>query len=167
LIFVASLSPKPSVAEFAGRLTLNWWRTLAESKATLSIQVCVEPPMRRGLILHDQLFEALHNLDAELPRFQPRHLYPKLAVAELEPPGGGKTSWDFSLLDPLLMDFMQATAGHPVGVNVRMGPERGWGRGGVRRSDDRLHATGDDNSGRRSASPERTGLGVAVITLPS
>ena len=31
--------------------------------------------------------------------------YPRLVVAELEPPTGTKTSWDFSLIDPLTRDF--------------------------------------------------------------
>ena len=49
--------------------------------------------------------------------------YPKLAVAEFELPQGGWTSWDFSLLDPLLEDFTPATAGHPVNMNVSTLPE--------------------------------------------
>ena len=33
-------------------------------------------------------------------------------MAELEPPADGKTSWDFSLVDPFAIDFRQATEGH-------------------------------------------------------
>ncbi len=121
--------------------------------------------MRRGLILHDQLFEALHNLDAELPRFQPRHPYPKLAVAVLEPPGGGKTSWDFSLLDPLLMDFMQATAGHPVEMNISTIPEGGGAE--VEYVDQTTGFTPPATITLEDDQLHRRGLGVAVITLPS
>jgi hypothetical protein len=35
-----------------------------------------------------------------------------LSVAELEPPANGTTSWDFSLLDPIAVDFLDATSGH-------------------------------------------------------
>jgi hypothetical protein len=31
-------------------------------------------------------------------------------AAELEPPKDGKTSWDFSLIDPMMEDLMNATA---------------------------------------------------------
>ncbi len=43
--------------------------------------------------------------------------YPKLGVAELDPPENGKTSWDFSLIDPLTIDFLNATQGHSVILN--------------------------------------------------
>lgn len=49
--------------------------------------------------------------------------YPKLAVAELDPPHDGKTFWDFSDMDPVLADFMQATAGHPVIMNISTIPQ--------------------------------------------
>jgi hypothetical protein len=43
--------------------------------------------------------------------------YPKLGIAELEPPADGKTSWDFSLIDPMTIDFLDATKGHSVILN--------------------------------------------------
>jgi hypothetical protein len=46
-----------------------------------------------------------------------------LAVAELEPPANGKTSWDFSLIDPMTADFMDATAGHSVMINFSTIPQ--------------------------------------------
>src|SRR5438128_813207 len=102
LILAVSLSPKSAVAELAARVTLNWSRTLAESKTLVSMEVCVEPPMRRGSPIHDQLYQAIRQLKADYVRFSPWDPYPKLAVAELDAPAGGKTSWDFSLLDPLV-----------------------------------------------------------------
>ncbi len=41
----------------------------------------------------------------------------QMGVAELRPPENGKTYWDFSLMDQLTEDFMQATEGHPVVVD--------------------------------------------------
>jgi hypothetical protein len=38
-------------------------------------------------------------------------------VAELEPPTPQKTSWDFSLIDPMTKDFLAATEGHPTVMN--------------------------------------------------
>lgn len=92
----------------------NWAQIVGISKTSVSIQVCVEPPMRRGSPIHDQLFAALHSLKVDYARFQPWRPYPKLAVAELYAPEDGKTSWDFSLIDPIAEDFMTASEGRPV-----------------------------------------------------
>jgi len=79
--------------------------------------------MRRGSPLHDQLFKTLHNFDGDYIRLVPWRPYPKLAVAELDPPHDGKTSWDFSGMDPILADFMEATSGHPVIMNISTIPQ--------------------------------------------
>ncbi len=50
-------------------------------------------------------------------RYVPWLPYPKLGVAELQPPSNGKTSWDFSLIDPMTIDFLNATKGHSVILN--------------------------------------------------
>jgi hypothetical protein len=65
----------------------------------------------------------LHELGADYVRYVPWLPYPKLGVAELEPPQGGKTSWDFSLIDPMTEDFMNATAGHSVILNFSTIPQ--------------------------------------------
>jgi len=98
-------------------VSLNWTDIASVSKAAVTIEVCVEPPLRRGHPIHDQLFAALHNLGADYAHLQPYNIFPRLAVAELEPPAGGRTFWDFSAVDPIVADFMQATAGHPVVFN--------------------------------------------------
>jgi hypothetical protein len=96
----------------------DWRDVVGVSKATASIEVCVEPPLRRGHPIHDQLFDALKNLRADYAHFQPYNVFPRLAVAELKPPADGNTYWDFSLMDPIAEDFMNATAGHPVVFNI-------------------------------------------------
>jgi hypothetical protein len=53
----------------------------------------------------------LHNFGLDFVRYVPWLPYPKLAVAELEPPANGKTSWDFSLIDPMTLDFLNAQKG--------------------------------------------------------
>jgi len=96
----------------------DWSDVAAISRANVSIEVCVEPPLRRGHPIHDQLFRALKDLGADAAHFQPYNVFPRLAVAELRPPANGKTFWDFSLMDPIAEDFMNATAGHWVVFNI-------------------------------------------------
>jgi len=44
-------------------------------------------------------------------------------VAELEPPKDDQTSWDFSLIDPMTEDFLAATEGHSVILNLSTIPQ--------------------------------------------
>ena len=95
-------------------LTVNWGMVTRVSKTAVSIQVCVEPPLLRNTPTHDALFKALYDLNADYARLQPWFPYPKLGIAELKPPKGGETYWNFTLIDQITKDFMQATKGHPV-----------------------------------------------------
>jgi hypothetical protein len=95
------------------------WKDISRvSRASVSIEVCVEPPLRRGRPIHDKLFAALRELGADAAHYQPYNVFPRLGVAELQPPSDGHTFWDFSLMDPITEDFMKATAGHPVVFNI-------------------------------------------------
>ena len=113
---------KPGPAEKA-KVTVNWDKVVTVSKTTPTLQVVVNPPLRRGSQIHDRVFQALHELGADYVRYVPWLPYPKLGVAELEPPQDGKTSWDFSLIDPMTEDFMNATAGHSVIINFSTIPQ--------------------------------------------
>lgn len=104
------------------KLTIDWSKTTAISRAAVSIQVCPEPPLLRGRPLHDRLFSLLNTLGADYPRLQPWFAYPRIGVAELSPPAGGSTHWDFTLLDQITADFIRSTAGHPVIVNYGAWP---------------------------------------------
>jgi len=110
-------------ADEAVRVAPNWAKVECVSKTVISMEVCVEPPMRRGAPIHDQLFKALRDLDADYVRYSPWFPYPKLAVAELDPPQYGKVHWDFSQLDPIMEDLTQATTGHPIIMNISTIPE--------------------------------------------
>ena len=66
---------------------------------------------------------SLRDIQADYVRYVPWLPYPKLAVAELEPPANGKTSWDFSLIDPMTIDFLDATKGHSVILNFSTIPQ--------------------------------------------
>jgi hypothetical protein len=69
------------------------------------------------------VFKALKDLRCDDVRYVPWLPYPKLAVAELKPSAAGKTSWDFSLIDPMTDDFMKATERHSVILNFNTIPQ--------------------------------------------
>ena len=99
-------------------IVVNWKKITATSKTNVSIQVCVEAPLRRGSKIHDPLFAALKNLNVPYARLQPWYPYPRLAVAELEP-----GQWDFTLMDQVMEDFMKSSAPHPVVMNISTIPQ--------------------------------------------
>jgi len=98
-------------------VTVDWSKSIALSKSTPTLQVVVNPQVLRGALMHDGAFAALKMLGADYVRYVPWLPYPRQAVAELAPPADGKTSWDFSHIDPTLDDFMKATEGHSVILN--------------------------------------------------
>ena len=112
-----------SAALLAAPVTVQWDKVVRESKTTATLQVVVNPPLRPGSKIHDRTYEDLRKLGADYVRYVPWLPYPKLAVAELEPPAAGKTSWDFSLIDPMTIDFLKATAPHPVILNFSTIPQ--------------------------------------------
>jgi glycosyl hydrolase family 39 (putative alpha-L-iduronidase) len=101
----------------AQEVKVSWNKIERVSKTTATLQVVVNPPLRRGSSIHDNAFSSLKNLGADYVRYVPWLPYPKLGVAELEPPANGRTSWDFSLIDPITVDFLNATQGHSVILN--------------------------------------------------
>lgn len=112
-IYTAGAQSPPKVDE----VKVNWAKVAAVSKSTPTLQVVVNPQLLRGAKLHDPSFAALRMLGADYVRYVPWLPYPRLSVAELEPPNHGKTSWDFSHIDPVVDDFMKATEGHSVVLN--------------------------------------------------
>ena len=120
---------KPSILLFCAAALLaepvkvDWNKVVIVSKTTPTLQVVVNPPLRPGSKIHDRTYEELRKLGLDYVRYVPWLPYPKLAVAELEPPAKGKTSWDFSLIDPMTIDFLKATEGHPVMLNFSTIPQ--------------------------------------------
>lgn len=104
-------------------LTVQWNKPVMVSKSTATLQVVGNPMLRRGAPMHDGSFSALKDLGADYVRYVPWFPYPKLAVAELDAPDAKKTSWDFSLIDPMTIDFLEATKGHPVIMNFSTIPQ--------------------------------------------
>lgn len=104
-------------------VSVHWDKILRISQTTPTLQVVVNPPLQRGTSAHDNALKALHDLGADYVRYVPWLPYPKLAVAELEPPKDGKTSWNFSLIDPMTTDFLEATKGHSTILNFSTIPQ--------------------------------------------
>jgi hypothetical protein len=117
------LSDPHIAAQTPEKIGVNWDKVVGVSKTTATLQVVVNPPLRRGSAIHDRVFEALKALKCDYVRYVPWLPYPRLAVAELEPPRDGKTSWDFSLIDPMTTDFLDATQGHRVILNFSTIPQ--------------------------------------------
>jgi hypothetical protein len=107
----------PSGAPQKATVKIDWTKVVRVSKTTPTLQVVVNPPLRRGSSVHAKAFQALRDLGCEYVRYVPWLPYPRLGVAELEPPTTTRTSWDFSLIDPMTLDFLQATTGHSVVLN--------------------------------------------------
>jgi hypothetical protein len=120
LIFCAFGS---SAQEQPIKATPHWDKVIHTSQTTATLQVVVNPPLQRGTPVHDNAFKALHDLGADYVRYVPWLPYPKLGVAELEPPKEGKTSWDFTPIDPMTIDFLEATKGHSVILNFSTIPQ--------------------------------------------
>jgi hypothetical protein len=104
-------------------LTIQWDKVTLISKSTPTLQVVVNPPLRPGEPLGIAAYKALKELGADYVRYVPWLPYPRLAVPELEPPTPQKSSWDFSLIDPMTKDFLAATEGHSTILNFSTIPQ--------------------------------------------
>lgn len=105
------------------RLNVNWGEGFMESRSTATLQVVGNPMLRRKAPMHQESLNALKALGADYVRYVPWFPYPKLAVAELEPPTKTTTSWDFSLIDPMTIDFFEYTKGHSIIFNFSTIPQ--------------------------------------------
>jgi hypothetical protein len=112
----------PRCAAQQASVSIDWGKRIVVSRSTPTLQVVVNPMLRRGSPIHDGSFQAVRQLQADYVRYVPWLPYPKLAVAELEPPTPKSTSWDFSLIDPMTTDFLNATEGHSTVMNFSTMP---------------------------------------------
>jgi hypothetical protein len=110
----------------AVQVRVNWKNVIRVSDTNATLQVVVSPLMSGTSPIHDRIFTALRNLQCNLIRYVPWLPYPKLSVAELQPPENGKTSWDFSLIDPFSEDFAQAAEGQSAIWNFSTIPQWMW-----------------------------------------
>ena len=104
-------------------INIDWGKVLCVSKTDATLQAVVTPLMSPDSPLHAKVWSALKDLNAPYVRYVPWLPYPKLAVAELEPPTTEKTSWDFSLIDPYTTQFFESNSGRPNIVNFSTIPQ--------------------------------------------
>ncbi|MGC8548841.1 MAG: GH39 family glycosyl hydrolase [Acidobacteriaceae bacterium] len=118
----AALGQQP-VSSQQPEIKVEWQHKLRVSRSTPTLQVVVNPMLSPGAPLHDGAFDALKKLGANYVRYVPWLPYPKMAVAELKPPTADHTYWDFSHIDPITTDFLEATRGHSTVMNFSTIPE--------------------------------------------
>jgi hypothetical protein len=140
----SSLLPARAFGAAPSELAIDWSQIARVSKTTATLQVVVNALIRRESPIHDNVFNEIRALHADYVRFVPWYPYPRLGVAELEAPTSDSTSWDFTLIDPLVEDFLQATSGHSTIMNFSTIPEWMW-QGGWSVQDGQLAALGGDN----------------------
>src|SRR5438105_8080229 len=105
---------------------VDWNKVITVSKTTATLQLVENPMVRPGSPIHKNTFTALKELGADYVRYVPWFPYPKMAVAELQPPAGNKTFWDFTFLDSTMQALMEATKGHSVVINFSTTPAWMW-----------------------------------------
>ena len=124
---IALISPLRLYAqEKVNIVTINWNNIVATSKTTPTLQIVENPMVRNSSTIHNATFKALKELGADYVRYVPWFPYPKMAVAELDPPGKDRTSWNFAYLDSTMEAVMEATKGHPVVINFSTTPAWMW-----------------------------------------
>lgn len=104
-------------------LVIDWNTVTVINHTTPTLQVVGNPRLLPGQALGNAAFNALHELEPDNTRFQLWFPYPRLAVAELQPPTSQSTSWDFSLIDPVVNQLMTATEGHSTVMDFSTIPQ--------------------------------------------
>ena len=117
VLAVALFTLSAAAQEPLQKIEINWDKVVILSKSTPTLQVVTNPMLNRGSPIHDGSFAALKALGADYVRYVPWLPYPKIAVAELDAPTKEKTSWDFTYIDPVTKDFLDATEGHSTIIN--------------------------------------------------
>jgi hypothetical protein len=93
-------------------LSIDWQTIIGTARTTITLQVVENPPLRPGSSIHDNAWANLAALHTDMTRLALWYPYPRLAVAELQPPTSTNTSWNFDAIDPVVSDFFSATSGH-------------------------------------------------------
>src|SRR5271165_4748172 len=88
------------------------------NSVTPTLQVVVHPLLKRDSPLHDRMWKNLQDLGADYVRYVPWLSFPRLSVPQLS-----RGNWDFSLVDPIVTDFLDSTMGHPAVLNFSVIPQ--------------------------------------------
>jgi len=69
----------------------------------------MSPLLRPDSKIQDATLKELKDLDAKYVRHMPYGTHPRLSIAELAPPSDKGTSWDFKLIDELVIPYLEAS----------------------------------------------------------
>ena len=85
---------------------------------TPTLQVVSNPLLKRDTVTHDSAYAELARINAGYARFVAWYYFgPAYSIAETQAPSSSTTYWDFSGIDPLVIDFMTSQAGRSVIMN--------------------------------------------------
>ena len=121
------------LAVVAGNVTLfvDFGAPSRRLNTSATVQVVTSPLLERsftvnGTVVENPIYDAawssLAQLGVEHARFQPWFPFPRKAVAELYPPDGGGTHWDFRDMVPQLAAFANASSGRSINLNIATHP---------------------------------------------
>ncbi len=116
-----------SIAVATQQATVNF-ASLKPLRTQLGLQVVVNPVLEPATCAKKSAaaFELLRELcdaGADLIRYVPWFPFPKLGVAALQPPNSTATSYDFTLVAPQLLAFLNATRGRRTIINFSTQPQ--------------------------------------------
>lgn len=121
LFFVLTFSQK------CFNVQIDWTKIIATSKTTTTLQVVANPLLNpKTSPVANRCWSTLAYLDADLVRYVPWFPYPRVGVAELNPPTTTKTFWDFSEINPQLEKFMDTTLGKGKRVIPNFSTQPTW-----------------------------------------
>jgi hypothetical protein len=123
LLMLPAMYGSSLLAQAAPPLVVVNWAKRTPNRTTPTLQAVVNPMLRRGSPIHDAAMASLRRLGCDYVRYAFWFPYPKLSVAELRPPDQSQTYWDFQYMDPLVEDFLTASAGHPVVWSFSTAPQ--------------------------------------------
>jgi hypothetical protein len=111
-------------------VTINWDKIVCRSVTQPTYQLVSNPLTTAYSKIRKQVYQNIADLATEMGRFALWFPYPKLVVAELDPPNCSaaqrKTSWNFTYMDPMMKDFLDASQGHSSCISVSTQPQWMW-----------------------------------------
>src|SRR6266566_5030787 len=110
-------------AQVPTEVAVEWDQKHRVSVTTPSLQVVSTPLLARGTGQHDTAFQELARINANHVRYVPWLAYPQFGVPEPQAPANGKTFWDFTPVDPMVIDLMTAQQGRSVVMNFSIVPD--------------------------------------------
>jgi hypothetical protein len=105
------------------QVAVQWNNVLRVSNTNATLQAVVTPLMSPDSALHEKVWAALSDLHANYVRYVPWLPYPRLAVAELQPPTDHETFWNFSRIDPYTLAFFKANPQQSAIINFSTIPQ--------------------------------------------